>query len=172
MSKLLSASRPKNSPPDCFLNGLSSPVTCKYFIMTRVTYVVSVGRRDLVFGSSPPVIPPICALPKNDSPNHFYLRISATSRFILGTVAFKSRPLHCFVKLIKGYIPSGYIPLSMVRVTGLEPVRQRHTPLKRACLPIPAHSHIEQSNYSIFLFDCQYLILSLRINPALSQLFL
>ena len=30
----------------------------------------------------------------------------------------------------------------LVRVTGLEPVRQRHTPLKRACLPIPAHSHI------------------------------
>ena len=30
----------------------------------------------------------------------------------------------------------------MVRVTGLEPVRQRHTPLKRACLPIPAHSHL------------------------------
>ena len=30
----------------------------------------------------------------------------------------------------------------MVRVTGLEPVRRGHTPLKRACLPIPAHSHI------------------------------
>ena len=30
----------------------------------------------------------------------------------------------------------------LVRVTGLEPVRQRHTPLKRACLPIPAHSQI------------------------------
>ncbi len=29
----------------------------------------------------------INALPKNDSPNHFYLRISATPRFILGTVA-------------------------------------------------------------------------------------
>ena len=29
----------------------------------------------------------------------------------------------------------------LVRVTGLEPVRRRHTPLKRACLPIPAHSH-------------------------------
>ena len=31
--------------------------------------------------------------------------------------------------------------LNLVRVTGLEPVRQWHTPLKRACLPIPAHSH-------------------------------
>ncbi len=30
--------------------------------------------------------------------------------------------------------------LRMVRVTGLEPVRHRHTPLKRACLPVPAHS--------------------------------
>ncbi len=30
--------------------------------------------------------------------------------------------------------------ISMVRVMGLEPIRQRHTPLKRACLPIPAHS--------------------------------
>ena len=30
----------------------------------------------------------------------------------------------------------------VVRVTGLEPVRHRHTPLKRACLPVPAHSHI------------------------------
>ena len=33
----------------------------------------------------------------------------------------------------------------LVRVTGLEPVRQRHTPLKRACLPIPAHSHMLHS---------------------------
>ncbi len=30
----------------------------------------------------------------------------------------------------------------MVRETGLEPVRLRHTHLKRACLPIPALSHI------------------------------
>ena len=30
--------------------------------------------------------------------------------------------------------------LFLVRVTGLEPVRHNHTPLKRACLPIPAHS--------------------------------
>ena len=28
--------------------------------------------------------------------------------------------------------------VSLVRQTGLEPVRRRHTPLKRACLPIPA----------------------------------
>ena len=33
--------------------------------------------------------------------------------------------------------------LGLVRSTGLEPVRQRHTPLKRACLPIPAHSHMQ-----------------------------
>ena len=30
----------------------------------------------------------------------------------------------------------------LVRETGLEPVRQRHTHLKRACLPVPAFSHI------------------------------
>ena len=29
----------------------------------------------------------------------------------------------------------------MVREMGLEPIRQRHTPLKRACLPIPALAH-------------------------------
>ena len=31
--------------------------------------------------------------------------------------------------------------LDVVRVTGLEPVRHGHTPLKRACLPVPAHPH-------------------------------
>ena len=30
----------------------------------------------------------------------------------------------------------------LVRQTGLEPVRQGHTPLKRACLPVPALPHI------------------------------
>ena len=30
----------------------------------------------------------------------------------------------------------------MVRSTGLEPVRQRHTHLKRACLPVPARPHM------------------------------
>ena len=30
----------------------------------------------------------------------------------------------------------------LVREMGLEPTRQRHTHLKRACLPIPALSHI------------------------------
>ena len=32
--------------------------------------------------------------------------------------------------------------LILVRETGLEPVRLRHTHLKRACLPVPALSHI------------------------------
>ena len=36
----------------------------------------------------------------------------------------------------------------MVRETGLEPVRQRHTHLKRACLPVPAFSHIETPDTS------------------------
>ena len=33
----------------------------------------------------------------------------------------------------------------LVRETGLEPVRRRHTPLKRACLPVPALAHIRGS---------------------------
>ena len=37
--------------------------------------------------------------------------------------------------------PSG-LSFLLVRETGLEPVRLRHTHLKRACLPIPALSHI------------------------------
>ncbi len=41
----------------------------------------------------------------------------------------------------QGRTGSDYIGL--VRVTRLELVRQRHTPLKRACLPIPAHSHMQ-----------------------------
>ena len=35
-----------------------------------------------------------------------------------------------------------YDSFILVRVMGLEPIRRGHTPLKRACLPIPAHSHI------------------------------
>ena len=36
----------------------------------------------------------ICALPEIAPPEHFHLRISATSRFILGTVAFDPVRLH------------------------------------------------------------------------------
>ena len=32
--------------------------------------------------------------------------------------------------------------ISMVRAVGLEPTRHKHTPLKRACLPVPACSHL------------------------------
>ena len=44
--------------------------------------------------------------------------------------------------------------LSLVRQTGLEPVRQRHTPLKRACLPIPApvsYTHLDVYKRQAFL---------------------
>ena len=37
----------------------------------------------------------------------------------------------------------------MVRVMGLEPIRQRHTPLKRACLPIPALPHLSNARVII-----------------------
>lgn len=33
--------------------------------------------------------------------------------------------------------------LDLVRETGLEPVRQRHTHLKRACLPVPALAQLQ-----------------------------
>jgi hypothetical protein len=35
----------------------------------------------------------------------------------------------------------------LVRETGLEPVRHGHTPLKRACLPVPALSHFLLPDY-------------------------
>ena len=35
---------------------------------------------------------------------------------------------------------------NLVRETGLEPVREYHTPLKRARLPIPPLSHIHRSS--------------------------
>ena len=35
--------------------------------------------------------------------------------------------------------------LFLVRATGLEPVRHKHTPLKRACLPVPACSLMQFS---------------------------
>jgi len=39
----------------------------------------------------------------------------------------------------------------MVRAVGLEPTRHKHTPLKRACLPIPACSHTASTNDIIAL---------------------
>ena len=36
-----------------------------------------------------------------------------------------------------------------MRETGLEPVRLRHTHLKRACLPVPALSHIRFATLTI-----------------------
>ena len=46
----------------------------------------------------------------------------------------------------------------MVRETGLEPVRHKHTPLKRACLPIPALA-LNDMYYSISRAVCQLLFL-------------
>ncbi len=42
----------------------------------------------------------------------------------------------------------------LVRVTGLEPVRHKHTPLKRACLPVPAHS-LTKIDYNTLFCSCQ-----------------
>ena len=43
----------------------------------------------------------------------------------------------------------------LVRMTGLEPVRHGHTPLKRACLPVPAHPQISVTR--ILYSACSYL---------------
>ena len=40
----------------------------------------------------------------------------------------------------------------LVRETGLEPVRHKHTPLKRACLPIPALALNKKYYTIIFTF--------------------
>ena len=65
--------------------------------------------------------------------------LKTVHRTVFLTVAFKSR--YRIAGIIKR--PNTYVlGLFMVRVTGLEPVRQRHTPLKRACLPIPALPHL------------------------------
>ena len=43
-----------------------------------------------------------------------------------------------------------------MRETGLEPVRQKHTPLKRACLPIPALALNSTSDIiSLIVMLCQ-----------------
>ena len=57
--------------------------------------------------------------------------ISLTCFFNNGTQTFSIK------KALKQRIIE-VLKLFLVRQTGLEPVRQRHTPLKRACLPIPA----------------------------------
>ena len=41
----------------------------------------------------------------------------------------------------------------LVRAVGLEPTRHKHTPLKRACLPIPACSHIKLSTIAAMTDD-------------------
>ena len=55
----------------------------------------------------------------------------------------------------------------MVRAVGLEPTRHKHTPLKRACLPVPACSHLicnksvrhqtQLVYYTSIFLVCQYL---------------
>ena len=45
-------------------------------------------------------------------------------------------------KLIKKPAMRDLLTAGVVRQMGLEPIRQRHTPLKRACLPVPALPHM------------------------------
>ena len=58
--------------------------------------------------------------------------------------------VHLFFK-IKKHLTFKLSAFNMVRVTGLEPVRHEHTPLKRACLPIPAHSHTTLTIISLII---------------------
>ena len=51
--------------------------------------------------------------------------------------------------------PNGYC-LFLVRETGLEPVRDYHTPLKRARLPIPPLSQVCSESLSLFPQNVDY----------------
>ena len=61
----------------------------------------------------------------------------------------------------------------LVRVMGLEPIRRRHTPLKRACLPIPAHSQIflsyNKKYYNTGGINCQYNFLGFFLTVKFQQ---
>ena len=46
----------------------------------------------------------------------------------------------------------------MVRQTGLEPVRLGHTPLKRACLPVPALPH------ELFYYEGEIAVSNIQLN--------
>ena len=60
-------------------------------------------------------------------------------------------------------------PFGVVRETGLEPVRHKHTPLKRACLPIPALA-LNNMYYSTQSPICQ-LFISQTAKNILNSLF-
>ena len=75
----------------------------------------------------------------------------ATGSHSLPTLQFPPHRFKKNTRHLKG------ISYSLVRVTGLEPVRHKHTPLKRACLPVPAHS-LTRINYTIFIFTCQVIL--------------
>ena len=61
----------------------------------------------------------------------------------------------------------------LVRVTGLEPVRRGHTPLKRACLPVPAHSQISNAlkRSIIISFYFEFVNQKFEISDKLFKLF-
>ncbi len=58
--------------------------------------------------------------------------------FLAAGLGFEPRQTESESAVLPLHNPAIY----MVRAMGLEPIRRRHTPLKRACLPIPACSHI------------------------------
>ena len=55
----------------------------------------------------------------------------------------------------KPTIHAGFRVSNLVRETRLELVRHRHTPLKRACLPVPALAHSAKVIIALFPIKCQ-----------------
>ncbi len=86
-------------------------------------------------------------------------------RNLLRKPPFSSPAPSCKQKIFRTK-PDGPIRKILVRVTGLEPVRLGHTPLKRACLPIPAHSHFGRS----IIISFEYPLVNIKI--AFLHLFL
>ena len=98
----------------------------------------------------------------------------------VGTIQTKKRLGYpnrfCFVSTKKHRSES---ERCLVREMGLEPTRQRHTHLKRACLPIPALSHIfltclisQLLYYSTDFHTCQALFQIFCIFPPPFAFFL
>ena len=140
-------------------------------LVTELSEILSVSLESLLSGSTEtsdfkevnmkrqPVFTPIDISAPNiggtlSSASHFLLTISPSGITCIppsndalkpfdGTIQTKKRlgyPNRFFLVSTKKHRSES--ERCLVREMGLEPTRQRHTHLKRACLPIPALSHI------------------------------
>ena len=140
-------------------------------LVTELSEILSVSLESLLSGSTEtsdfkevnmkrqPVFTPIDISAPNiggtlSSASHFYLIKSPSGITCIPPSNGTLKPLGGIIQTKKrlGY-PNRFCLVStkkhrsksercLVREMGLEPTRQRHTHLKRACLPIPALSHI------------------------------